>query len=192
MTRKYLIALILPIILMSYYPREENLTTVAPPDTTNVLLQKWTGPYGGVPAFEQMTVDALRPALEKGMKLSLREIDSIANQSAPPTFENTIVAMERAGKALDRVFTYYGIYSSNLSSPEFREVQTEMAPKLSEYSSQIAQNKPLFERIKTVYENTQENPLEDDQQRVVELIYERFAMEGAELDEEKEATLRRN
>ncbi len=93
--------------------------------------------------------------------------------------------MEKAGAELDRAFEYYGIWSSNQSSPEFRKVQGEMAPKISEYSSKIAQNKELFQRIKTVYEDAQKNPLEDDQQRVVELIYQQFAMEGAELDEAK-------
>ncbi len=155
------------------------------PDTANVLLKSWTGPYGGVPAFDEMQVDYVKPALEQGMRMSLEDIDRIANNTEPPTFENTIVAMEKSGEALDRMFTYYGIYSSNVSSPEFREVQSEMAPKLSEYSSKISQNKKLFERIKAVYEEAQQNPLEDDQQRTVELIYKRFAMDGAELGPEK-------
>lgn len=168
--------------LTSFSQMKDSISTT---EFTNVLLQEWTGPYGGVPAFDQMHVDDVKPALEKGMALSLQQIDLIARNPEAPTFENTIVAMEKAGEALDRAFTYYGIWSSNRSSPEFREVQTEMAPKISEYSSKIAQNKQLFERIKTVYENAQQQPLEDDQQRVVQLIYDRFAMEGAELNEEK-------
>ena len=175
-----LIGLLAP--LTSYSQMKDNSLTT---DTTNVLLQQWTGPYGGVPAFDQMQVADIQPALEKGMALSLQQIDSITRNPEAPTFENTIVAMEKSGEALDRAFTYYGIWSSNLSSPEFREVQTKMAPKIAEYSSKIAQNKALFERIKTVYENAQQQPLEDDQQRVVQLIYDRFAMEGAELNEEK-------
>jgi len=150
-------------------------------NTDNVLLAEWTGPYGGVPAFDKMNLADVKPALEKGMELSLAEIDAIANNAEAPTFENTIVAMERSGEALDRVFTYYGILSSNMSSPEFREIQTEMAPKLSEYRSKISQNAQLFARIKAVYEAAQQNPLEPDQQRVVDLTYDRFAMNGAEL-----------
>ena len=68
---------------------------------------------------------------------------------------------------------------------EFREIQKEMAPKLSDFRSKISQNKILFQRIKSVYDNSQKEPLEDDQQRVTQLIYEQFAMNGAELDEEK-------
>ena len=154
--------------------------------TTNVLLQEWTGPYG-VPAFDKMQVADVQSAVEQGMKENLEEIDAIANSTEAPTFENTIEAMERSGSTLDNVFTYYGILSSNMSSPEFREVQATLAPKLSEFSSKISQNQKLFERIKIVYENAQKTPLEDDQQRVVELIYKGFAMRGAALDEDKKS-----
>ncbi|WP_418603064.1 M3 family metallopeptidase [Hwangdonia sp.] len=151
----------------------------------NTLLQEWTGPYQGVPAFDKMKVEDIKEAVEIGMDLSLKDIDAIANHTEAPTFENTIVAMERSGEELDRVFTYYGILSSNMSSPEFREVQGELAPKLSEYRSKISQNEKLFNRIKTVYEASQNTPLEADQQRVVDLVYKRFEMNGANLDAEK-------
>ena len=151
----------------------------------NVLLQEWTGPYEGVPAFDKMKASDVKEAMEKGMELSLAEIQKIANNAEPPTFENTIVAMESSGKVLERVYTYYGILSSNQSSPEFRDIQTELAPKLSEYSSKISQNEKLFQRIKAVYDASQAKPLEADQQRVVDLIYKRFEMEGANLDAAK-------
>lgn len=151
----------------------------------NILIQEWTGPYGGVPAFDKMEVADIQSAVEYGMEENLKEIETIANNEAVPTFENTIEAMERSGAYLDRVFSYYGILSSNMSSPEFREVQAVLAPKLSEFSSKINQNEALFKRIKTVYDNAQKNPLESDQQRVVELIYKGFAMRGAALDNEK-------
>jgi len=155
--------------------------------TSNVLLQEWTGPYNGVPAFDKMQVADIQSTIEQGMKENLEEIDVIASSTEPPTFENTIEAMERSGSTLDNVFTYYGILSSNMSSPEFRKVQGNLAPKLSEFSSKISQNQKLFERIKTVYENAQKIPLEDDQQRVVDLIYKSFVMRGAALDEDKKA-----
>jgi peptidyl-dipeptidase Dcp len=151
----------------------------------NILVQKWSGPYGGVPAFNEMNVAAIKNALEIGMELNLKEIDEITSNPAEPTFENTIVPYEKAGATLDRVFVYYGIWSSNVSSPEFREIQSEMAPILSDFRSKISQNEALFNRIKTVYENSLINPLEADQQRVVQLIYDGFAMNGAELDKTK-------
>ncbi|WP_231929550.1 M3 family metallopeptidase [Gillisia sp. Hel1_33_143] len=149
---------------------------------SNPLLQKWNGPYGGVPAFNKMDLQQLKPAMEEAMKLHLEQIEAIANNKKPATFENTILAMESAGKPLDRVFTYYGIWSSNLSSPEFREIQQVLAPEISDYSSKISQNEKLFKRIKAVYDKSKKEPLEADQQRVVQLIYENFAMEGANLD----------
>ena len=148
----------------------------------NPLLQEWKGPYGGVPAFDQMKLEDVKTAILQGMDEKWIEIEAIANSDNPPTFENTIVELERAGQALDRAFQYYGIFSSNLSSPEFREIEAELAPVISEFGSKITQNEKLFIRIKSVYDAAQVNPLEADQQRVVDLIYKQFAMNGAELD----------
>jgi peptidyl-dipeptidase Dcp len=152
--------------------------------TNNALLQEWTGPYEGVPAFDKMNVADIKEAVEKAMELNLAEIESIANTDEDPTFDNTIVAMESAGKVLNRVFTYYGIMSSNRSSPEFRDVQAELAPKLSEFNSKITQNEKLFQRVKTVYEAAQKTPLEPQAQRVVDLTYKGFEMNGANLNAE--------
>ena len=151
----------------------------------NILLQDWEGPYGGVPAFDKMEVKDIQAAVEKGMELNLSEIESIANSNEQATFKNTIEEMERSGAELGRVFAYYGIMSSNVSSPEFREIQSNLAPKLSVFSSSISQNKALFNRIKTVYDASLINPLEADKQRVLSLTYNSFAMKGAELDVNK-------
>ena len=151
----------------------------------NILLEEWTGPYGGIPAFDQMKVEDIKPAIEKGIEMKLAEIDAIANNEADPTFENTIVEMERSGAALDRAFNYYGIFSANISSPEFRDIQSELAPLISEFSSKITQNEKLFQRIKAVYQASRSTPLEADQQRVVELTYKSFETNGAELSLEK-------
>ncbi|MGB1231648.1 MAG: M3 family metallopeptidase [Winogradskyella sp.] len=153
--------------------------------TQNILLQPWTGDYNGVPAFDKMKVTDIKDAVEKGMELKLAEIDAIANNTAAPTFKNTIVAMESAGKDLTRVFTYYGIMSSNTSSQEFRDVRAELAPKLSEFNSKITQNEKLFKRIKAVYDASQNTPLEPQAQRVVNLTYKGFEMNGANLNSEK-------
>ena len=151
----------------------------------NILLQEWQGPYGGVPAFDKMDVKDIQEAVEKGMELNLSEIEAIANSTKEATFENTIEALERSGAELDRVFSYYGIMSSNVSSAEFREIQSNLAPKLSVFSSTISQNKALFDRIKTIYDASLINALESDKQRVLLLTYNSFAMKGAELDAEK-------
>ncbi len=147
----------------------------------NVLMAEWEGPYGGVPAFDKMEISMVQPAIEKGISQHLQEIDSIANNPEDPTFENTIMPFEKSGALLNRVFTYYGVFSSNLSSPEFREVQQKLAPKISEYQSKISQNEPLFKRIKKVYEASQQTPLDSAKQRTLNLIYKDFEMQGANL-----------
>jgi peptidyl-dipeptidase Dcp len=168
-------------------PQPEQVVKVETAVMKNELLKEWNGPYGGVPNFKAMNLADLQPAMEKGMQMHLEEINAIANNPAAPTFENTILAMQKAGKPLDRAFTYYSIWSSNISSPEFRDIQQELAPQISEYSSKISQNQKLFDRIKAVYEASQKNPLEPQKQRAVQLIYEDFAMEGADLNEADKA-----
>jgi peptidyl-dipeptidase Dcp len=147
--------------------------------TDNALLAEWTGPYGGVPAFDKMDLADVKPALEKGMELELAEIDAIANNPEPPTFENTIVALEGVGEVLDRVSTYRGIWSSNMSSPEYREIQMEVAPKLAEHRTKITQNQALFDRIRAVYESDEAETLRSDQQRVRHLPDRRSAQRAS-------------
>jgi len=150
----------------------------------NILLSEWEGPYNGVPAFDKMTIEDLKPALEAGMARQLEESDAIANNPDPPTFENTIVAMERTGRELDRVYAYWGLWRSNLSTPESREIQEEMAPKLAEFRTKITQNEALFKRIKAVYESDEMESLRPDQQRLAWLVYDDFARNGATLEGE--------
>ncbi|WNO61895.1 M3 family metallopeptidase [Rheinheimera sp. MMS21-TC3] len=151
----------------------------------NTLLQPWTGPYQGVPAFDKMSLADLKPALEFGMQQQLAEIDAITNNPEAANFENTIVALEKAGEDLSRVFRYYGIWSSNKSSAEFRAIQKEIAPKLSAFSSKITQNEALFKRVEAVYNSDEYKKLTSEQQRLTHLVYLGFANNGATLDAEK-------
>ncbi|MGL1958565.1 MAG: M3 family metallopeptidase [Colwellia sp.] len=148
-----------------------------------LLLAKWQAPFQGVPAFDKVTLAGLIPALEEGMKANLAEVEAIANNPEAPTFENTIVAMERAGSDLQRIFTYWGIWSSNKSTAEFRKIQAEMSPKLSVFSSKISQNEKLFKRVESVYNSDEVKGLSADKQRVVYLTYNGFARNGATLNE---------
>ena len=151
---------------------------------SNVLLAEWEGPYQGVPAFDKMDLDALKPALYAGMAKNLAEVEAIANNPEPATFANTIVAMEDAGRDMGNLFTYWGIWSGNMSTPEFRTIQQEMAPVLSEFFSKVTQNEVLFARIRAVYEGDEYKSLRPDQQRLVWLDYDGFARNGATLEGE--------
>jgi peptidyl-dipeptidase Dcp len=148
----------------------------------NPLLEKWTGPYQGVPAFDKYEVEQFEPALEAAMAEQLGEIDRIAKEAAAPTFENTIAAMERSGRTLQRVVSIYGIYSSTLATPPFQAVEQNMAPKLAAFQDRIFQNEPLFARIAAVYEARERSGLTPEQQRLAWVCYNNFARSGAKLD----------
>ncbi|MFB9078693.1 M3 family metallopeptidase [Flavobacterium procerum] len=163
------------------------LSAEAQTNSNNPLLKPWTGPYGGVPAFNEYKVADFKPALEFAIQEKLSEVDAIANNPKAPTFDNTIAAMERSGKTIDRISTVYGIYRSNLSSPEFSAIDREMSPKFSEFSDKINQNKKLFTRIETLYNSKESKKLTSEQQRLIWLYYTNFVRQGAKLNEADKA-----
>ena len=175
-------------------PTVEASTMPTESPTNHPLLAPWTGPQGGVPAFDRMDQGDLEAALDEGMALHLGELADIANDPDPPTFDNTIVAMERTGRPLERALVYYKIWSSNLSSPEFRALQQEMAPRISAYRTKIIQNGALFARVAAVYESEELQQRKPEERRLVQLLYDGFARQGAELsgtDKERYAEIQR-
>jgi peptidyl-dipeptidase Dcp len=161
----------------------------SPALSANPLLRPWTGPYGGVPPFDQVQVAHFRPALEAAMAEQLAEVERIASNPAAPSFANTIEAYEDAGRTLGRVGTSYGIWSSSLSSPEFQAVQREMAPRLAAFGDQVTQNERLFRRIEAVYQSPQRASLTPEQQRLTLETYRDFVRAGARLDAAAKARL---
>lgn len=155
----------------------ENDDTAANPLTAN-----WEGPYGGIPPFDKVRVADFKPALETAMAEKLAQVDKIAADSAAPDFENTIAAMERTGKMFNRVSTAYNIWSSNMSTPEFRAVESEMDPKLAGFNDKITQNVGLFKRIEAVYNAPEKARLTPEQQRLTWRYYTNFVRAGARLD----------
>jgi peptidyl-dipeptidase Dcp len=152
----------------------------------DLLLAEWTGPFEGVPAFDKVSIEGLNDAFSEAMSINLAEIDAITANKEAPTFDNTIVAYEKAGQELNRLYAYYGIWRSNRSTPEFRKIQGELAPKLSAFYSKINQNKELFNRIQAVYQGDEYKTLNKEQQRLVWLIHNGFARNGATLSGDKQ------
>ena len=157
-------------------------TTAASVSEANALLAKWEGPYDGVPPFNRVKIADFKPALEAAMAENLAEVQKIAADPKAPNFENTIAAMERTGKALERIQTIYDIWSSNMSTPEFRVVESEMDPKLAAFSDKITQNEALFKRIEAVYNSPEKSKLTPEQQRLTWRYYTNFVRAGARLD----------
>jgi peptidyl-dipeptidase Dcp len=148
----------------------------------NPLLAKWEGPYGGVPPFDRVKIEDFQPALETAMDEGLLEIGRITSNPAPPDFENTIAAMERSGKTLGRVLAVYGLWSENMSTPEFQPLEREISPRLAEYADKVNQNADLFKRIEAVYNSPAKDQLTKEQQRLTWRRYMDFVLAGAKLD----------
>ncbi|HXQ72921.1 MAG TPA: M3 family metallopeptidase, partial [Pyrinomonadaceae bacterium] len=157
--------------------------------TTNPLLAKWEGPFGGIPPFDKVQIALFKPALEAAMTEQLAETERIANNPAAPDFENTIAALERTGSSFDRVGTLYGVWAATMANPEFQAVQREMAPRLAAFNDQITQNEALFKRIDAVYNSPDKAKLKPEQQRVTWLYYTNFVRAGARLKPEAKTRL---
>lgn len=156
---------------------------------SNPLLTQWTGPYGGVPPFDKIKVEHFKPALETAMEQRLAAIEKIATNPDAPTFENTILELEKTRFIMQPIQAIYGIWGGNLSTPEFREVEVEMAPKLAALEDKIYQNTELFKRIEAVYSSPAKNDLSSEQQRLVWLYHNNFVRAGAKLDEKAKERL---
>ena len=120
-------------------------------ENKNPFLKPYNTPHDTAP-FHLIKIEHYEPALLEGMKEQNEEIDAIVNNPEAPTFQNTIVALEKSGALLDRVTTVFGNLMSAETSDEMQELAEKMMPVLSEHSNNISLNEKLFARIKAVYE----------------------------------------
>ncbi len=155
----------------------------------SIMLRPWSGRNGGVPPWKQVKVEEFLPTFDAAIEMSEAEIDAIANHPSAPTFENTIVALEKAGEPLNRLETIFGVHSSNLNLGSIPDIEKAVAPKLSKHRDSITQNEKLFARIATVYEGDEMKSLSLAQQRLVEDYYKNFVRQGAKLIAEDKANL---
>ena len=155
------------------------------------LLQTWTGPYGGVPPWDKVTAPKLREAILEGIELQRAEFLAIANNPAPPTFANTLVAMQMAGAPLDRALSIFGVMTSNIGSSDYEAIDTEVSPLLSAASDEITFNEALFKRVKAVADSAGAAGLTAEQTRVATRSRDSFVRNGAALDAAGKAELGR-
>jgi peptidyl-dipeptidase Dcp len=151
------------------------------PRGENPLLSPWSGGYGGVPAFADVRVEHFVPGLTQAMAEARREIEAIASNPEPATFANTSEAFENAGRTLRRAQTYYSVWESTLSGPEFQAIEREMAPKLAAFSDEIVQNERLFRRIEAVHDSPAKAQLAPEQQRLIWRQHKDLVLAGARL-----------
>jgi peptidyl-dipeptidase Dcp len=136
----------------------------------------------GAPQFDRLTAEHYREAMHAGMREELAEVRAITVQRSAPTFENTIVALERSGALLDRARSLFFNMTSANTNPELQAIQREFAPKLAAHGNTIALDPALFARIKTVYDARESLGLDPEQKRLVERIFLGFARSGAMLE----------
>jgi peptidyl-dipeptidase Dcp len=143
------------------------------------------------PPFDKITDADYQPAIEAGMAQQRHEIDAIANNPAAPTFDNTVVAMERSGQLLSRVMLVFGAITSANNNPALQKVQEAEAAPLAAQSDYINLNPKLFARVEAVYNQRQSLHLDPESMRLVEWDYLQFVKAGARLNDADKAKLKK-
>jgi peptidyl-dipeptidase Dcp len=150
-------------------------------------LRAWTGPYGGVPPWDKLDIKTFPKSFELGLQLMLAEVDVIAENPEPPTFANTVLALENIGRHQDRAETVFAVMTSNLNQPDVQAVDKEWSPKLAAAADKVTFNAKLFARVAKVYAARESSGLDHEQKRVVKLRYERMVHAGAKLTADEQA-----
>src|SRR5271167_869661 len=143
------------------------------------------------PPFDKIKDEDYQPAIEAGMAEELSEIQAIADNPATPTFENTLVAMEKTGKLLQRARAAFGAVTGANTNPVLQKVRTEEAPKLAAHHDAIYLNAKLFARVAAVYKQRESLKLDAESQRLLEVTYDQFVRAGANLSEADKTELKK-
>ena len=147
----------------------------------NVFFEPWTTP-DGVPPFERIGPEQFRPAYAQALLEHEAEVAAIAGNRAPPSFDNTIAAMERSGRALERVGNVFHLLAGAHSNDALLEIEREIAPQLARHWNAINTNAVLFSRIATLMRDAEKLSLTTEQKRVIERYHTGFRRAGAALD----------
>jgi peptidyl-dipeptidase Dcp len=143
------------------------------------------------PPFDKIKDEDYQPAIEAGMAEEITEIQAIADNPAPPTFENTLVAMEKTGQLLRRAQNAFGAASEANTNPLLLKVRAEEAPKLAAHHDAIYLNAKLFARVSAVYERRDSLKLDSESQRLLKITYDEFVRSGAKLSEADKVELKK-
>ena len=156
----------------------------------NPFLTAYNTPHETIP-FHLIKTEHFEPAVLVGMEEQNREIEEIINNPETPTFTNTIVALERSGKTLDRITTVFGNLLSAETNDEMQAIAERIMPQLTEHSNNISLNEKLFSRIKSVYESKEKESLNQEESMLLNKTYDGFIRSGANLSDEHKERLRK-
>ncbi len=160
-----------------------------PLPAANPLLARSPLPYQ-LPPFALIKDEHFLPAFEQGMAENLKEVAAIAANPAAPTFDNTIVALERSGELLDRTSTAFGILTGAYTNPDLDKLDSDLSPRLAAHSDAITLNPALFTRVKAVYDRRASLGLDAESLRLLERYYKDFVRAGALLSEADKTVLK--
>ena len=155
----------------------------------NPLVQEWNTPYQ-TPPFSKIELRHYEPAFDYAIEQNRADIDAIVNNPEAPTFENTIVAMERAGELLGRVSGVFFVLNNCDTNDEMQQIANNVTPKLTELSNDVSLNPELFKRVKAVYDQRAELQLDEEDMQLLEETYKGFVRSGALLEGEQQALYR--
>jgi peptidyl-dipeptidase Dcp len=160
------------------------MTTNAAETANPVMAHPWPSAPFGLPPLQDMKACHFTAAFERDMKVHLSEIDAIVGDSESPTFENTVVPLDRAGAALDATSRCFGVLCASATYPELQKVEMDLAAVLANHSTSIYSNAPLFARLDAVHEHRHaaQPPLTSEQLRCVERLHLDFVRAGARFD----------
>jgi peptidyl-dipeptidase Dcp len=142
------------------------------------------------PAFDKIRVEHFLPTFTFGMQQQLAEMNAIASQKADPTFENTIVAMERSGALLTRVENVFSNLTSAEKTKPLQTIETELAPLRAAHSDNVLLNRPLFQRVERIWQKKESLGLTEEQAEVLKQRYEGFLRAGARLSDQDQGRIR--
>jgi peptidyl-dipeptidase Dcp len=165
------------------------LAACASAQTDNPLLRESALPYQ-MPPFDRIRTEHFQPAIEQGMAEHAREVEAIASTTEKPTFENTIVALERSGRLLQRARSAFSGLNATNTNPQMQRIQRELAPKLAAHSNSVTLNTKLFARISSLYDQREKLGLDAESKYLLERTYKEFVRAGAKLSEADKAKLR--
>lgn len=148
----------------------------------NPFFEEFKGTPHGTTPFDRITVSDYEPAIDRGITLGLEEVDKIVANPESPTFENTVVALERSGKDLDRVLNVFYPLLSSLSDDAMMELSMKITPRLSDYSTKISLNEGLWKRVKAVHDSGDTLRLTPEDKTLLKRTYESFTRNGALLE----------
>ena len=156
----------------------------------NPLLSPSTLPFQA-PDFTNITDSDFAPAFDMGIKDQLAEINKIADNPEKPTFENTLVALEKSGQLLTRVNNVFGMLAGANTDSVLQKLQEDIAPKLASLRDAVFLNSNLYERLKTIYSQKGKLDLDPESARLLEYYHEEFIRAGANLSDENKAKLKK-